>query len=94
MFVFIRHYKLSELNTTVVLCVAALSSYAKSAAAWAEGVFSAELAPVTIPGKRGKPDTVVSEDEEYKKVNKDKFSKLATVFQVMTSIYRNSSVEL
>ncbi len=31
--------------------------------------------------KRGKPPTVVSEDEEYKKVNFEKFTKLATVFQ-------------
>ncbi|KAF2356778.1 Thiolase [Trinorchestia longiramus] len=59
----------------------ALSSYAKSSAAWQAGVFSSEIAPVTIPGKRGKPDTVVSEDEEYKKINVEKFKKLATVFQ-------------
>ncbi|KAA0202226.1 hypothetical protein HAZT_HAZT009552, partial [Hyalella azteca] len=59
----------------------ALSSYSKSAAAWQAGKFSAEVVPVTIPGKRGKPDTVVTEDEEYKKINVDKFRKLATVFQ-------------
>jgi hypothetical protein len=30
----------------------------------------------------GKPDVVVAEDEEYKRVNFDKFKKLSTVFQV------------
>jgi len=36
---------------------------------------------VEIKGKRGKPSTFVTEDEEFKKVNFDKFAKLATVFQ-------------
>merc|ERR550532_2612071 len=40
-----------------------------------------ELVQVEIKGKRGKPSTFVTEDEEYKKVNFDKFSKLSTVFQ-------------
>ncbi|XP_058461342.1 acetyl-CoA acetyltransferase, mitochondrial isoform X2 [Malaya genurostris] len=59
----------------------ALNSYKRSAAAWASNVFDAEITPVTIPGKRGKPDIVVKEDEEYKRVNFDKFGQLATVFQ-------------
>ncbi|XP_058832559.1 acetyl-CoA acetyltransferase, mitochondrial isoform X1 [Topomyia yanbarensis] len=59
----------------------ALSSYKRSAAAWASNAFDAEITPVTIPGKRGKPDIVVKEDEEYKRVNFDKFGQLATVFQ-------------
>ena len=38
---------------------------------------------VEVPAKRrGKPPTVVTEDEEYKNVNPEKFKKLATVFQV------------
>ena len=37
---------------------------------------------VEVPAKRrGKPPTVVKEDEEYKNVNPEKFKKLATVFQ-------------
>merc|ERR1712141_426379 len=40
-----------------------------------------EIVPVSIEQKRGKPPLVISEDEEYKKVNFDKFAKLATVFQ-------------
>jgi len=59
----------------------ALSSYSRAAEAWKNGVFEAEVAPLTLRGKRGRPDVVVSEDEEFKKVNKDKFSKLSTVFQ-------------
>ena len=36
---------------------------------------------VEIKGKRGKPSTHVTEDEEFRKVNFEKFSKLGTVFQ-------------
>ena len=56
-------------------------SYERSAAAVASGALAKEIVPVVIPGKRGAPDVTVSEDEEYKKVNFDKFSKLATVFK-------------
>lgn len=34
----------------------------------------------------GKPDVVVAEDEEYKRVSFDKFKKLSTVFQVCASL--------
>ncbi len=33
---------------------------------------------VEIKGKKGKPSTFVTEDEEYKKVNYDKFTSLPT----------------
>ena len=36
---------------------------------------------VEIKGKRGKPSTFVTEDDEFRKANFDKFPKLATVFQ-------------
>lgn len=58
----------------------AVSSYKRSAKAWQDKVFDAEIAPVTIQQKR-KADVVVAEDEEYKRVNFDKFGKLSTVFQ-------------
>jgi len=57
----------------------ALASYAKAAAAWKASAFAAEIAPVTIPDKR-KGDTVVSEDEEYKKVVPAKVAGLKPVF--------------
>lgn len=59
----------------------AVNSYKKSAAAWADKKFDAEIAPVKVPQKKGKPELIISEDEEFKKVNFDKFGKLSTVFQ-------------
>lgn len=58
----------------------AINSYKRSAKAWSDKVFEAEIAPVTIQQKR-KADIVVAEDEEYKRVNFDKFGNLSTVFQ-------------
>ena len=52
---------------------------------------------VEVKGKRGKPSVMVTEDEEFKKVNFDKFAKLPTVFQVQAylkptfSLYFNVS---
>lgn len=59
----------------------AIGSYHKAAAAWDSGVFDGEICPVTIKGKRGKPDKVISVDEEYTKFNEAKFGGLRTVFQ-------------
>ncbi|XP_044177872.1 acetyl-CoA acetyltransferase, mitochondrial-like [Acropora millepora] len=59
----------------------AIGSYQKSAAAWEEGKFNSEVIPVKIPQRKGKPDLVVSEDEEYKKVSFEKFTSLKPVFQ-------------
>uniref|UniRef100_A0A0A9YVD6 acetyl-CoA C-acetyltransferase n=1 Tax=Lygus hesperus TaxID=30085 RepID=A0A0A9YVD6_LYGHE len=59
----------------------AIASYKKSAEAVKAGLFKDEIVPVRVPQKRGKEDLIVEEDEEYKKVNFDKFSKLSTVFQ-------------
>ena len=43
---------------------------------------------VEVKGKRGKPSVMVTEDEEFKKVNFDKFAKLPTVFQVSGNIFQ------
>lgn len=43
-------------------------------------MFKDEIIPVTIKGKRGKPDVVMSEDEEIRRVNFEKFASLPTVF--------------
>lgn len=59
----------------------AISSYRKSEAAYAANVFGPELAPVSVPQRKGTPDKLFEADEEYKRVNYEKFSKLATVFQ-------------
>lgn len=59
----------------------AISSYKRSEAAYKNNVFAPELVPVNVPQKRGQPDVVFAADEEYKRVNFDKFTKLSTVFQ-------------
>ena len=61
----------------------AISSYKRSAAAYDNNAFKDELVPVPVPQKKGNPDILFTADEEYKKVNFEKFSKLATVFQVI-----------
>uniref|UniRef100_A0A672NJF0 acetyl-CoA C-acetyltransferase n=1 Tax=Sinocyclocheilus grahami TaxID=75366 RepID=A0A672NJF0_SINGR len=58
----------------------AINSYSRSKAAWESGVLAKEVVPVSIPQK-GKPDIVVKEDEEYRKVDFSKVPKLKAVFQ-------------
>lgn len=58
----------------------AIGSYTRSKEAWDAGKFANEITPITISVK-GKPDVVVKEDEEYKRVDFSKVPKLKTVFQ-------------
>ena len=55
-----------------------LSSYTRAADSWKAGLFEEEIAPVTVKGRKG--DTVVKEDEEYKKFFADKYRSLKPVF--------------
>lgn len=57
----------------------AISSYQRAAAAWSAGKFNAEIASVEIP-VRGKDPIVVTEDEDFRKVNFDKMAGLKPVF--------------
>ncbi|MEM9931151.1 MAG: acetyl-CoA C-acyltransferase, partial [Bacteroidota bacterium] len=57
----------------------AISSYERAAAATADGTFSREIVPVSVPQRRG-DDLVITEDEEYKKVKFDKIPKLRPAF--------------
>ena len=57
----------------------AIESYQKSAKASESGMFKKEIVPVEIPQK-GDP-IMISEDEEFKKVNFDKIPALKPVFQ-------------
>ncbi|MBY0436249.1 MAG: acetyl-CoA C-acyltransferase [Cyclobacteriaceae bacterium] len=57
----------------------AISSYKRSAAAWAAGKFKDEIVPVELTGKKGDV-TLFAEDEEYKNVNFDKIPGLKPVF--------------
>ncbi|EDW62860.1 acetyl-CoA acetyltransferase, mitochondrial [Drosophila virilis] len=58
----------------------AIESYKRSAQAWSDKIFANEIAPVKIQLKR-KPEQIIAEDEEFKRVNFEKFAQLATVFQ-------------
>lgn len=58
----------------------AVNSYKKSAAASAE-MARLEITPVEIPATKTSPASSMTEDEEFKRVNFEKFSKLPTVFQ-------------
>ena len=55
-----------------------LSSYERSENSWKEGLFNDEIAPVTVKTRKG--DVVVKEDEEYKKLLKDKYRSLKPAF--------------
>ncbi|CAH0773128.1 unnamed protein product [Bemisia tabaci] len=57
----------------------ALNSYKKSAAAYSSGRISAELTPVEVPVKKGSKQEVF-EDEEYRKINFEKFTSLRPAF--------------
>ncbi|XP_063058971.1 acetyl-CoA acetyltransferase, mitochondrial [Engraulis encrasicolus] len=58
----------------------AIKSYSQSQKAWEAGLIAKEIVPVSIP-QRGKPDLVVKEDEEYRRVDFSKVPKLKAVFQ-------------
>merc|ERR1712110_664 len=61
-------------------------SYKRSQAAWDSGKFDAEITPVTIAGKRGKPDVVVNVDEEHTRADYSKFAKLRPAFDKAGSV--------
>jgi acetyl-CoA C-acetyltransferase len=57
----------------------AIESYRRAERAWKAGKFDAEVVPIVIKGKKG--DTVVKEDEEYKKVIYEKIPTLKSAFK-------------
>ncbi len=57
----------------------AVQSYRRSQAAWKEGKFDEEIAPVTVKGKKG--DTVISRDEGYDKLDEGKLATLRPAFK-------------
>lgn len=59
----------------------AVESYRRAAAAWESGKFAAEIVPVAIQGKPGAPVTMVTEDEEFRKVDFTKVPKLRPAFK-------------
>lgn len=57
----------------------AINSYKRSAESWSTGKFNNEVAPVSVPQRKGDP-IVIKEDEDYNKVNFDKIPQLRPVF--------------
>jgi len=57
----------------------AIESYRRAERAWKANAFDAEIAPVVIKGKKG--DTIVKEDEEYKRVIYEKIPTLNPSFK-------------
>ncbi|WOO80990.1 Acetyl-CoA acetyltransferase B, mitochondrial [Vanrija pseudolonga] len=53
-------------------------SYNRAQNSWANGLFNDEIAPVTVKTRKG--DVVITEDEDYKKLLKDKFRSIRSVF--------------
>ncbi len=70
----------------------AIESYKRSAAAWTAGRFKEEVIPVEIKNRKG--TVKVEEDEEYKKVNFEKITKLRTVFQKDGTVTSASSSKI
>jgi acetyl-CoA C-acetyltransferase len=56
----------------------AIRSFERAQAAWKEGKFDEEIAPVTVKGKKG--DVVISKDEGYETLKKDKVPTLKPAF--------------
>jgi acetyl-CoA C-acetyltransferase len=58
----------------------AIESYKRAADATGKGIFKEEIVPVEVPQK-GQDPLLITEDEEYKKVNFEKVATLKPVFQ-------------
>lgn len=59
----------------------AVESYKKAQAAFAAGHYSEEIVPVTVSGGRGKPDRVITQDDEVAKLNEEKLRAVRPAFQ-------------
>lgn len=58
----------------------AIQSYKRAQAATADGLFDFEIAPITIPGARGKPGVTVDKDDEPKNLNEEKLKSMKPAF--------------
>lgn len=70
----------------------AIASYRRAEQAWKSGAFDAEIVPITVKGKKG--DTIVREDEEYKRIIYDKVPSLRSAFKQGGSITAANSSPL
>lgn len=58
----------------------AIQSYQRAQAAQKEGLFDFEIAPIELPGVRGKPGVTVDKDDEPKNLNVDKLRSMKPAF--------------
>ncbi|KAL3448880.1 Thiolase, N-terminal domain-containing protein [Aspergillus insuetus] len=58
----------------------AIHTYEKAQAAQKAGLFDDEIAPIELPGFRGKPGVTVSQDDEPKNLNPDKLRAMKPAF--------------
>lgn len=56
----------------------AIESYRRAQRAWEQGLFKEEIAPVTVPGKKG--DTVIDKDEGFDSLKLEKIPTLKPAF--------------
>ncbi|KAK7049595.1 hypothetical protein VNI00_005626 [Paramarasmius palmivorus] len=70
----------------------AVESYKRAEKAWKEGAFDAEIVPITVKGKKG--DTIVKEDDEYKRIIYEKVPSLRSAFKQGGSITAANSSPL
>ncbi|KAF9571415.1 erg10, acetyl-CoA C-acetyltransferase [Mortierella alpina] len=59
----------------------AINSYKRAQAATEAGLFKNEIVPVVISGTRGKPDTIVSTDDEITNLNEAKLRAMRPAFK-------------
>lgn len=72
----------------------AIESYTRAQKAFAADKFKDEIAPVVIPGARGKPDVTVSQDEEASRLNPDKLRSIKPVFKANGTLTAPNSAPL
>ncbi|KZT12722.1 thiolase [Laetiporus sulphureus 93-53] len=70
----------------------AVESFRRAERAWKAGAFEAEIAPVTIKGKKG--NTIIAEDEQYKRVIYEKIPTLNPAFKAGGTITAANSSPL
>mmetsp|Transcript_18248 Transcript_18248/g.25555 ORF Transcript_18248/g.25555 Transcript_18248/m.25555 type:complete len:427 (+) Transcript_18248:103-1383(+) len=72
----------------------AIESYKRAKQGFATGFFSKEIVPVSIQTKKGEPPIVITEDEEFKKVNFDRVPSLRPAFDKHGTVTAANSSKL
>lgn len=59
----------------------AVNSYKKAQKAFADGKYKEEISPITVKGKRHRPDVTISQDEEVSRLDEVRLRSARTVFK-------------